>query len=147
MADDVQLLVDDFALNGYKTIAPDILAGEPIHPDSLNSTGFDWQAWLARHDEASWVPVVDGVVAALKESGVKRIGTTSYCFGAPPAFKLAFANESHATVLAHPSRLKVPDDLEVSVGIIDVCVGSSFTGNGVIEISGHIEGASLDQQL
>lgn len=113
MIDDVQLLVDDFALNGYKTIAPDILAGEPIHPDSLNSTDFDWHAWLARHDEASWVPVVDGVVAALKESGVKRIGTTSYCFGAPPAFKLAFANESHVTVLAHPSRLNVPADLEV----------------------------------
>lgn len=80
-----------------------------------NTPNFDMTAFAARHGEDTWIPVIDGVLKALKEEGVTRIGTTGYCFGAPPAFRLAFANESHATVLAHPSRLKVPDDLEVSV--------------------------------
>ena len=79
-----------------------------------NAPSFDKAGWHARHDESSWTPAVDAVVKALKEEGVMRIGTTGYCFGAPPAFYLACANESHVTVLAHPSRLKAPDDLQVS---------------------------------
>jgi len=106
-----KLLVDDFARNGYKTIAPDILNGEPLV--DFNSPTFDRAGWVSRHGPDSWKSVVDKVVDALKASGVTRIGTTGYCFGAPPAFYLALKNESHVTVVAHPSRLEVPGDLEV----------------------------------
>lgn len=68
---------------------------------------------MSAHGPDSWMPVLDKVIAALKDSGVTRIGTTGYCFGAPPALYLAFKNECHVTVLAHPSRLTYPDDLEV----------------------------------
>jgi len=105
-----KLLVDDFARNGYKTIAPDILNGEPLV--DFNSPTFDRAGWVSRHGPDSWKSVVDKVVDALKASGVTRIGTTGYCFGAPPAFYLALKNESHVTVVAHPSRLEVPGDLE-----------------------------------
>ncbi|THH32479.1 hypothetical protein EUX98_g1744 [Antrodiella citrinella] len=106
------LLADDFALNGFKVVMPDIMRGEPVSDAELNSPTFKMDEWRAKHGEESWIPVVDGVVQALKASGVTRIGTTGYCFGAPPAFRLAFAHESHVTVLAHPSRLDVPGDLQ-----------------------------------
>jgi len=52
------------------------------------------------------------VVDVLKASGVTRIGTTGYCFGAPPTLFLALKNESHVTVMTHPSRLAVPEIFE-----------------------------------
>ncbi|KAI0085737.1 alpha/beta-hydrolase [Irpex rosettiformis] len=105
-----KLLADDFAENGWRTIIPDILNGDPII--DFNDPAFDRNAWIARHDINSWTEAVDKVVAALKAEGVTRIGTTGFCFGAPPAFYLAFKHESHVTVVSHPSRLAVPDDLE-----------------------------------
>jgi dienelactone hydrolase len=90
---------------------PDILNGDPII--DFNDPSFDRAAWMAKHGPDSWVGPVDKVVAALKQEGVSRFGTTGFCFGAPPAFYLAFKNESHVTVLNHPSRLAVPDDLKV----------------------------------
>ena len=57
---------------------------------------------------------MDSVVAALKAEGVTRIGTTGYCFGAPPALYLAYSNTSAVTVVSHPSLLK-PESLEVNL--------------------------------
>ncbi|KAF7797495.1 hypothetical protein EIP86_008694 [Pleurotus ostreatoroseus] len=105
-----RLLVDDFARNGFKTVMPDILNGDPVI--NFGDPSFDRQKWSSAHGPDSWKPVVDKVVEALKAEGVTRFGTTGYCFGAPPAFYLAFKNESHVTVLSHPSRLAIPDDLE-----------------------------------
>ena len=90
---------------------PDLFQGDARSADP--SPDFDRAAWMARHGPETWEPVVDAVVAALKADGVTWIGTTGYCFGAPPAFYLAFKNASHVTVLAHPSRLECPADLEV----------------------------------
>ncbi|EKM50544.1 uncharacterized protein PHACADRAFT_104829 [Phanerochaete carnosa HHB-10118-sp] len=108
------LLADGFAQNGLKTIAPDILLGDSRTPETLSDPSFDRATWMAAHGPESWKPVVDAVIAVLGEQGVTRFGTTGYCFGAPPAFYLAFKNESHVTVLAHPSRLDCPADLEAS---------------------------------
>lgn len=91
---------------------PDILNGEPVlNIEDIYNPAIDKVKWHKEHGPDSWIPVLDQVVAALKESGVTRIGTTSDCFGAPPAFYLALKNESHVTVLSHPSRLTVPDDV------------------------------------
>ena len=97
----MQLLADAFAENGYRTVVPDILNGDPII--DFNDPNFDRDAWIARHDNTTWVDAVDKVLEGLKAEGVKRIGTTGFCFGAPPAFYLAFKHESHVTVLNHPS--------------------------------------------
>jgi len=110
------LLADNFALRGYKVIAPDILCGDPIPYDIWSNRAdipFDIDTWFTKHEDHTWIAVLAGVLKVLKEEqGVKRIGTTGYCFGAPPAFYLAFKNESCATVLAHPARLAVPEDFE-----------------------------------
>ena len=116
-----QLLADDFARNGFKTIVLDLFNGDPI--TALNDPSFDRVQWQARHGPDSWKSIVDNVVEALKAQGVTRIGTSGYCFGAPPAFYLALKNESHVTVLSHPSRLTYPDDLEVRFYIHSLACG------------------------
>ncbi|KAF7797496.1 hypothetical protein EIP86_008695 [Pleurotus ostreatoroseus] len=110
MKEKLKLLVDDFARNGFRTIMPDILNGDARLV--LSEPGFDKQKWVAAHGPETWMPVLDKVVEALKATGVTRIGTTGYCFGAPPAWYLALKNEAHVTVVSHPSRLAIPEDLE-----------------------------------
>ncbi|KAI0369105.1 alpha/beta-hydrolase [Pilatotrama ljubarskyi] len=107
-----KLLVDDFARNGFRTIMPDLFQGDAIPSDALNRPDFDRAGWMARHGPDSWKPVLDAVVASLRAEGVTWIGTTGYCFGAPPAWYLALKGESKVTVVAHPSRLQIPEDLE-----------------------------------
>ncbi|KAL4252870.1 AB hydrolase superfamily protein [Abortiporus biennis] len=112
-----KLLADGFAKNGFKTIIPDLFNGDP-YPDFARPEDFkawreqNYATWWSRHGRDSWIPPLDKVVEALKAEGVTRFGTTGYCFGAPPAFYLAFKNESHVTALSHPSRLEIPADLE-----------------------------------
>ncbi|OJT11203.1 hypothetical protein TRAPUB_12247, partial [Trametes pubescens] len=90
---------------------PDLFQGDARPADSMNQS-FDRAAWVARHGPESWQPDVDAVVVALQTEGVEWIGTTGYCFGAPPAWYLALKGVSKATAVTHPSRLKVPADLE-----------------------------------
>ena len=122
-------MIDDFARNGYRTIAPDILNNDAII--DFNAPNFDRNAWIAKHGPESWIPTVDGVVAALKAEGVTRFGTTGYCFGAPPAWHLALKNESHVTVVAHPSRLRIPEDLEVRHKNIDIAKHTHMKSLGI----------------
>ncbi|KAH9840322.1 dienelactone hydrolase endo-1,3,1,4-beta-D-glucanase [Rhodofomes roseus] len=110
-----KLLVDDIARNGFWCVMPDYFQGDAIPEDAMlpeNRDKFDRTGWASRHGEDAWKPIVDKVVAALKEQGVARFATTGYCYGAPPAFYLAYSNTSHVTVVSHPSRLQVPGDLE-----------------------------------
>ncbi|KAH9931800.1 alpha/beta-hydrolase [Fomitopsis serialis] len=110
-----RLLVDDIARNGFWCVMPDYFEGDSIPEDAMNPENrdkFDRVGWFSRHGDNAWKPIVDKVVAALKEQGVTRFGTTGYCYGAPAAFYLAWSNTSHVTVVSHPSRLQVPGDLE-----------------------------------
>jgi len=100
-----KLLVDDFARNGFYTVMPDLFFGDPIPENAMGDPSFDRAGWMARHGFETVTPIVDSVVAALKEKGITRIGTNGYCFGAPPAFDLAYANVAHVTVVTHPSRI------------------------------------------
>ncbi|TBU40752.1 dienelactone hydrolase endo-1,3,1,4-beta-D-glucanase [Dichomitus squalens] len=107
-----KLLVDDFARNGYRTIMPDLFQGDALPEDALSRTDFDRAGWMSRHGPESWEPVVDRVVQALQAEGVTWIGTTGYCFGAPPVWRLALKGWSKVSVVSHPSRLRVPEDLQ-----------------------------------
>ncbi|KAM6496770.1 dienelactone hydrolase endo-1,3,1,4-beta-D-glucanase [Amanita muscaria] len=108
-----QLLVDDFANNGFKTIAPDYLNGDPVSPDAFDpGSTFDLGKWFGNgHGPEQTRPPVDKVIKALKEQGVTKFGATGYCFGGRYVFDLAFDNEIQVSVVAHPSLLKVPEDL------------------------------------
>ncbi|EGN92089.1 hypothetical protein SERLA73DRAFT_147743 [Serpula lacrymans var. lacrymans S7.3] len=106
------LLVDDFARNGFKVIAPDYLSGDGVPESALETPGFNFGTWLTNHTAEQTRPLLDSVIAALKEQGVTRFGATGYCFGGRYVFDLAFENIIHVSVVAHPSLLKSPDDLE-----------------------------------
>ncbi|KAI8970925.1 alpha/beta-hydrolase [Trametes punicea] len=107
-----KLLVDDFARNGFRTIMPDLFQGDPYPEDALNREDFDRDAWRSRHGPETWKPVLDAIVSTLQASGITWIGTTGYCFGAPPALYLALKGATKVTVITHPSRLRIPEDLE-----------------------------------
>lgn len=109
-----QLLADDYARNGFKVIIPDLFNEEPCPPDALNpGSNYDFATWLTRHGAESVGPIIRKVMTALVQQGITKIGVLGYCFGARPAFNLAFRNAVHVVVVSHPSLLKVPDDLEV----------------------------------
>lgn len=42
---------------------------------------FDVQGWLARHQNEQTRPLIDSVIAVLKDQGVTSFGATGYCFG------------------------------------------------------------------
>ena len=111
-----QLLADDYARNGFKVYAPDFFGNDSVHPDALNpGSTFDLMNWLSKHPPESKLPIIRNVIAALKAQGITKIGALGFCYGARPAFDLAFTNEIDVVAVAHPSLLKVPEDLEVRI--------------------------------
>ncbi|KAK7039354.1 dienelactone hydrolase endo-1,3,1,4-beta-D-glucanase [Favolaschia claudopus] len=105
-----RLLPDDFARNGFKTIVPDLFSGDPILVEP--PPNFDRDKWSASHGPEQTRPIIDKVVAGLKEGGVVGIAGTGYCFGARYVFDLAFDGILKVSVVSHPSRLVIPDDLK-----------------------------------
>ncbi|KAL1743406.1 Alpha/Beta hydrolase protein [Schizophyllum fasciatum] len=111
-----QLLVDDFARNGFRVVAPDYFAGDGV-PDEIMSdperaATFDLPGWVARHGYGAARPLLDAVVGALKAEGVAAFGATGYCFGGWYTFDLACDRVLKAAAVSHPSFLKCPQDLE-----------------------------------
>ncbi|KAF8159866.1 dienelactone hydrolase endo-1,3,1,4-beta-D-glucanase [Crassisporium funariophilum] len=107
-----QLMADDFAGNGFKTIVPDYLNGDPIPADALIGENFDIMKWFPNHTQAQTRPTLDKVIDALKADGITEFGATGYCFGGRYVFDLAFENIIKVAVVSHPSLLQVPADLE-----------------------------------
>ncbi|KAH9933391.1 alpha/beta-hydrolase [Fomitopsis serialis] len=108
-----QLLADDYARNGFKVIVPDILYDDPAPFDALDAgSTWDFMAWLAKHGGETVLPVLAKVVPALQSSGISKIAALGFCYGARPAFDLAFLNTVSVVVVSHPSLLKVPEDIE-----------------------------------
>jgi len=109
-----QLLADGYAQNGFKTIVPDILHGDPVPTNAFDpDANFDIGKWFGGgHDQASTRPIIDKVIEALKADGVTGFAAVGYCFGGRYVFDLAFDNVITAAATAHPSLLQVPADLE-----------------------------------
>lgn len=107
-----QLLADDFADNGLKTIIPDYLNEDAIPADALSKGEFNFGAWLPNHTAEKTRPPLDKVVEALRIQGISEFAATGYCFGGRYTFDLAFDNVIKVAVVSHPSFLQVPADLE-----------------------------------
>ncbi|KAJ3795963.1 hypothetical protein GGU11DRAFT_790149 [Lentinula aff. detonsa] len=80
-----QLLVDDFARNGIKTVAPDLFEKDGLPFDIFDSEekrqSFDLPSWFGRHGPAASRPLLDKVISALKDQGVTTFAATGYCYG------------------------------------------------------------------
>lgn len=96
-----QLLVDDFARNGFRVYAPDLFEGDPVPADALSTVcrplsphcplfaliipqiqgNFDFPAWLGKHSPAHTGERARKVIEGLKGQGITVYGGTGYCFG------------------------------------------------------------------
>ncbi|TBU22617.1 alpha/beta-hydrolase [Dichomitus squalens] len=107
------LLIDDFARNGYKVVAPDVFDGEPAPVNAFEpGVTFDFGAWISRHPPSRANTIVRSVIDALKAEGVTKFAATGYCYGGRLAFDLAFTGDVQVVAVSHPSILKTPDDLQ-----------------------------------
>ncbi|KAL1674412.1 Alpha/Beta hydrolase protein [Schizophyllum commune] len=108
-----KLLADDFAANGFRTVIPDYLNGDPMPAEDLSPGATrDVARWFVNHGADKTRPPLDEVIAGLKAQGVTTFGAVGYCFGARYVFDLAFDGVIKVSAVAHPSHLEVPDDIE-----------------------------------
>jgi dienelactone hydrolase len=113
-----------------QTIVPDYLHGDPVPlaamsasvraltcskaPIAIKLTAyqtFDITSWFKNHGTSDTRPLLDNVIATLKEQGVTTFGASGYCFGARYCMDLAFENVTKVIVMSHPSLLQIPEDL------------------------------------
>jgi dienelactone hydrolase len=100
-----KLLADSFARAGYLTVAPDMFNGTPA-PTDINVPSFNTSQFLAQHDALATDPIVAAAVALLRGTfGIKRIGSTGYCYGGRYSFRAAGGNGTDVAFAAHPSLL------------------------------------------
>ncbi|SCV74627.1 BQ2448_7656 [Microbotryum intermedium] len=134
--DNAKLICDGFAENGYATYFPDYLNKDPVPLEEMNAGRFDLGAWVGRcfplalshpsgelillfeiqsknHTEAHTRPTLDKVIAALKKHGVTKFTCTGYCYGGKYAVALAVDNVVTCAVAAHPSGIRIPEDLDL----------------------------------
>ncbi|KZV88967.1 alpha/beta-hydrolase [Exidia glandulosa HHB12029] len=108
-----QLLADDFARAGFQTYVPGYLNGDPVSVEEVSRPGFDVAIlnanWVPKHTQEHTRPVLDAVIAGLKERGVTTFGSTGYCFGGRFGIDLAISNVVVSSVIAHPWNVDVPD--------------------------------------
>eukprot|EP00878_Enallax_costatus_P001193 GHUV01001335.1.p1 GENE.GHUV01001335.1~~GHUV01001335.1.p1 ORF type:complete len:290 (+),score=53.73 GHUV01001335.1:1193-2062(+) len=130
-----RLITDVFADNGYLAVIPDYFKSDLLDPrmlelsDSLPDQSVfgklqtyaqlaghvvGMAAWFPRHPVSHAVEVVTAVAGTLRaEHGVKNVGVQGYCYGGKVcALMAAKPDVVNAVCAAHPSILKVPEDIE-----------------------------------
>lgn len=82
-----KLLADQYALNGYTCLVPDLFNGDPAPLNSPPS--FDIMNWISvgtGGNNPHTPPFVDAItekaIKAMKDMGIKKIAAVGYCFGA-----------------------------------------------------------------
>ena len=132
----VQLIADQFAENGYYTIVPDLFHGDAL-PFPVPQ-GLDVMKWLqgksgGGEGEGHLVPRVEPVVkTALKwlreEKGIKKIGSVGYCFGAKYTVRSMAKGEGiDVGYVAHPSFVD-EEELQKIEGPLSIsAAGKPFT--------------------
>jgi dienelactone hydrolase len=99
----VQLIADQFAANGYFVAVPDLFNGDPVPLD--RSPDFDLMKWLTgSHTFKEVDPICDAVIKDLRSTyGVKKLGGVGYCFGAKYVARFLKKGNLDAGYMAHPS--------------------------------------------
>ncbi len=109
----VQLLADEYARAGFKTLVPDILNDDGMAFDALNSVTSTPQLfeivgpWLKNHGDETVTPSIDAVLKSLKAEG-KKVGLVGFCFGGKYAVQYGATDLCSAVVACHPSFIDVP---------------------------------------
>ena len=104
----VQLIADQFAANGYAVYMPDIFQGDPI---PLNRpSDFDLFKWRdgtqtgKAHGVEQVEPVTQALVKHMRAAGIKKVGAVGYCFGAKYVVRhMGIHGNVDVGYVAHPS--------------------------------------------
>lgn len=101
----VLLIADTIAKNGYKVLIPDILKGDPVKPNG------DLQAWKKNHTLEITEPIVNGFLDKVKsELKPNFLGAIGYCFGAKYVIRnLTQSRPLDAGAIAHPSFVTIDE--------------------------------------
>lgn len=101
----VLLIADTIAKNGYKVLIPDILKGNPVKP------GDDLQAWFKNHTLEITEPIVNGFLDKVKgELKPNFLAAIGYCFGAKYVIRnLTQSGPLDAGAIAHPSLVTIEE--------------------------------------
>ncbi|KAI0369119.1 alpha/beta-hydrolase [Pilatotrama ljubarskyi] len=87
-------------------------SGDALPEDTSAPGKVDLPVYLSKHSAARAVEISMKVMRALRAEGVTRVGAIGFCYGARPAFDLAFINEVQVVAVTHPSLIQIPADLE-----------------------------------
>jgi len=115
-----KLLADTFTKHtGIPVVVPDLFNHDSIPASLLEAAPEQRQqifgAWMPKHGPPdSKLPIAKKVITELREKhGIKKIGTTGYCFGGRVVALLAADNTlTDANVIAHPAKLAIPEEIE-----------------------------------
>ncbi|KAF5246721.1 hypothetical protein FANTH_6791 [Fusarium anthophilum] len=102
-------LVDDFAKQGFFTVAPDLFQGDP----AKETPDFNITEFLAKHPPSVTDPIVAKAINYLRnELKVNSIAATGYCYGGRYVFRSLGQNgKVDVGFTAHPSLLAT-DEIE-----------------------------------
>jgi dienelactone hydrolase len=118
----VQLIADQFAANGYFVVMPDLFYGDaiPLNP----AEGFDLMTWLTKggpkgsHLPPTVDPIIDACLVEMRTKfGCEKIGAVGYCFGAKYVVRHLRPDQGKIDVgyCAHPSFVD-KEELEAMKG-------------------------------
>lgn len=79
----IKLVADSFAARGFLAVVPDMLEGDSLSTEDYDNKNVDIPGWLQRHLPDAVDPIVEKVIAHLRETlKVKKIAGVGYCYGA-----------------------------------------------------------------
>lgn len=141
-----RLLADLYAKEGFYVYVPDILQGDPLPIDFLQSVepplkdkkqaglidtakntaivGTTLPPWLLKHREAVTLPLVEKFVDDVRAlPGTKKVGTIGFCFGGRYSILMAHS-KADAAYACHPSLVAIPGDFDPVTKPLSLAVGT-----------------------
>lgn len=116
-------MVDEFAKQGFFTVAPDLFGGDP----AKETPGFNTTEFLAKHPPSVTDPIVAKAINYLRnELNVNSVAATGYCFGGRYVFRSLGQNgKIDVGFTAHPSLLAT-DEIEAVRKPVSVAGAGQF---------------------
>ncbi|KAL2800160.1 dienelactone hydrolase [Aspergillus keveii] len=99
-----QLLADEFALNGYLAILPDLFDGDQITVDDYDAKKIEMPTWISRHTVKDISPKVEATIQyARAQPGIQHVAAAGYCLGAKYVVRSLQGGQIDSGYIAHPS--------------------------------------------
>ncbi|CDZ96174.1 Predicted hydrolase related to dienelactone hydrolase [Phaffia rhodozyma] len=142
----IRLVADEWAAKGYRTLIPDIFAGDSVPLDLLTTIpnlrdrekktladkaidtvklGATFGPWTFTHRDSVILPIINDYLKAVRaDPEVKKIVAVGFCFGGRHAILAADKDGViDAAVAYHPSQVSVPSEINAIMKPTFIAVG------------------------